>query len=198
MGSAERKSSELDARKLALYEMAYNLALATLRGYRWRADDPAAIRRSQKSPGQEHRRKHRLRRDGPQSNRKMGPGERFSGEATSVKAFSQSSPAPRRDECGESGRKQARPALHRGRDRRHRPAVAHEAERVATTVLRTRRRAPVLQRLAALKAEIVARTAYYCGCTGAVAGGGVAVGALGVEPGSKYQTMISARTSPCS
>jgi len=36
---------------------------------------------------------------------------------------------------------------------------------------------------------------YYCGCAGAVAGGGVAVGVVGVEPGSKYQTMISARTT---
>jgi hypothetical protein len=36
---------------------------------------------------------------------------------------------------------------------------------------------------------------YYCGCSGAVAGGGVAVGAVGVEPGSKYQTMSSATTT---
>jgi len=48
---------------------------------------------------------------------------------------------------------------------------------------------------AALKARSVALTGYYCGCSGAVAGGGVAVGAVGVEPGSKYQTMISARTT---
>jgi hypothetical protein len=40
MGSAKRKSSELDARKLALYEMSYKLALASLRGYGWSADDP--------------------------------------------------------------------------------------------------------------------------------------------------------------
>jgi hypothetical protein len=40
MGSAKRKSSELDARKLALYEMSYKLALASLRGYGWRPDDP--------------------------------------------------------------------------------------------------------------------------------------------------------------
>jgi hypothetical protein len=40
MGSAKRKSSELDAKKFALYEMAYKLALATLRGYRWRPEDP--------------------------------------------------------------------------------------------------------------------------------------------------------------
>ena len=39
MGSAKRKSSELDARKLALYEMSYKLALASLRGYGWRPDD---------------------------------------------------------------------------------------------------------------------------------------------------------------
>lgn len=36
---------------------------------------------------------------------------------------------------------------------------------------------------------------YYCGCAGAVAGGGVAVGAVGVEAGSKYQIMSSARTT---
>ena len=40
MGSAKRKSSELDARKLALYEMSYKLALASLKGYGWRPDDP--------------------------------------------------------------------------------------------------------------------------------------------------------------
>lgn len=40
MGSAKRKSSQLDARKLSLYEMAYKLALASLRGYGWRPDDP--------------------------------------------------------------------------------------------------------------------------------------------------------------
>jgi hypothetical protein len=32
----------------------------------------------------------------------------------------------------------------------------------------------------------------YCGCAGAVGGGGLAVGAVGVEPGRKYQTMSSA------
>jgi hypothetical protein len=40
MGSAKRKSSQLDARKLALYEMSYKLALASLGGYGWRPDDP--------------------------------------------------------------------------------------------------------------------------------------------------------------
>jgi hypothetical protein len=40
MGSAKRKSSELDARKLALYEMSYKLTLASLKGYGWRPDDP--------------------------------------------------------------------------------------------------------------------------------------------------------------
>jgi hypothetical protein len=36
----------------------------------------------------------------------------------------------------------------------------------------------------------------YCGCCGAVAGGGVAVGSsVGVEAGSRYQAMISARTT---
>ena len=40
MGSAKRKSSELDARNLALYEMSYKLALASLRGYGWKPDDP--------------------------------------------------------------------------------------------------------------------------------------------------------------
>jgi hypothetical protein len=41
MGSAKRTSSSLDARKLALYEQAYKLALASLRGYGWRAGGPA-------------------------------------------------------------------------------------------------------------------------------------------------------------
>jgi hypothetical protein len=40
MGSAKRFSPRLDARKLALYEQAYKLALASLRGYGWRADPP--------------------------------------------------------------------------------------------------------------------------------------------------------------
>jgi hypothetical protein len=40
MGSAKRKSSQLDARKLALYEMSYKLALASLGGYGWRPGDP--------------------------------------------------------------------------------------------------------------------------------------------------------------
>ena len=35
----------------------------------------------------------------------------------------------------------------------------------------------------------------YCGCAGVVAGGGVAVSVVGVEPGSKYQTRITARTT---
>ena len=35
---------------------------------------------------------------------------------------------------------------------------------------------------------------YCCGCAGVVAGGGVAVGAVGVERGSKYQTRTRART----
>ena len=35
----------------------------------------------------------------------------------------------------------------------------------------------------------------YCGCSGVVAGGGVVVGAIGVEPGSKYQTRSSASTT---
>jgi hypothetical protein len=39
MGSAKRKPPGLNARKLALYEHAYRLALASLRGYRWAADD---------------------------------------------------------------------------------------------------------------------------------------------------------------
>ena len=40
MRSAKRTSSQLDARKLALYERAYKLALASLKGYGWRANDP--------------------------------------------------------------------------------------------------------------------------------------------------------------
>ena len=125
----------------------------------------------------------------------MGPGDGFFGEATSLKALVNLSPAPRRDECGESGRKQARPALHRGRDRRHRPAVAHEAERVATTVLSHEKTCSAPSATGRAKGRNRRAYGYYCGCTGAVAGGGVAVGALGVEPGSKYQTMISARTT---
>jgi hypothetical protein len=39
MGSASKKSLRLDARKLAIYEQAYKLALASLRGYGWRPDD---------------------------------------------------------------------------------------------------------------------------------------------------------------
>jgi hypothetical protein len=39
MGSAKRKPPGLGVRKLALYEHAYRLALASLRGYRWAADD---------------------------------------------------------------------------------------------------------------------------------------------------------------
>jgi hypothetical protein len=38
MGSAKGKSSKLNARKVALYEQAYRLALASLRGYGWTAD----------------------------------------------------------------------------------------------------------------------------------------------------------------
>lgn len=40
MGSAKGKSSRLNATKVALYEQAYRLALASLRGYGWTADDP--------------------------------------------------------------------------------------------------------------------------------------------------------------
>jgi hypothetical protein len=40
MGSARRKLPRLNARKLAIYEHAYRLALASLRGYGWAADDP--------------------------------------------------------------------------------------------------------------------------------------------------------------
>ena len=36
---------------------------------------------------------------------------------------------------------------------------------------------------------------YCCGCAGVVAGGGFAVGAVGVERGSKYQTRARARTT---
>ena len=35
----------------------------------------------------------------------------------------------------------------------------------------------------------------YCGCCGAVAGGGVAVGSVGVEAGNRYQTISSATTT---
>jgi len=40
MASAKRTSSRLDARKIVLYKQAYKLALASLRGYGWRADEP--------------------------------------------------------------------------------------------------------------------------------------------------------------
>jgi len=39
MRSANKKSSSLDARRLAIYEQAYKLALASLRGYGWRPDN---------------------------------------------------------------------------------------------------------------------------------------------------------------
>jgi hypothetical protein len=39
MRPASKKSSRLDARRLAIYEQAYKLALASLRGYGWRPDD---------------------------------------------------------------------------------------------------------------------------------------------------------------
>ena len=36
---------------------------------------------------------------------------------------------------------------------------------------------------------------YCCGCAGVVTGGGVAVGAVGIERGSTYQTRTRARTT---
>ena len=41
MASVKRKPANLEADKLALYEMSYKLALASLKGYGWRADDEA-------------------------------------------------------------------------------------------------------------------------------------------------------------
>jgi hypothetical protein len=41
MGSAKRKPPRFNSRNLALYEQAYRLALASLRGYGWAADDPS-------------------------------------------------------------------------------------------------------------------------------------------------------------
>ena len=41
MASVRRKPTNLEAGKLALYEMSYKLALASLKGYGWRADDEA-------------------------------------------------------------------------------------------------------------------------------------------------------------
>jgi len=40
MGSVKGKPRRLYARKLALYEQAYRLALASLRGYGWTTSDP--------------------------------------------------------------------------------------------------------------------------------------------------------------
>jgi hypothetical protein len=40
MGSVKEKPRRLNARKLALYEQAYRLALASLRGYGWTTNDP--------------------------------------------------------------------------------------------------------------------------------------------------------------
>ena len=40
MGSVKGKARRLNARKLALYQQAYRLALASLRGYGWTANDP--------------------------------------------------------------------------------------------------------------------------------------------------------------
>lgn len=39
MASVRRKPTNLEAGKLALYEMSYKLALASLKGYGWRADE---------------------------------------------------------------------------------------------------------------------------------------------------------------
>ena len=43
--------------------------------------------------------------------------------------------------------------------------------------------------------EYAARTGYCCGSSGAVAGGGVAVGSVGGEAGSKYQITSSPTTT---
>jgi hypothetical protein len=40
MGSVKGKTRRLNTRKLALYEQAYRLALASLRGYGWTNDPP--------------------------------------------------------------------------------------------------------------------------------------------------------------
>jgi hypothetical protein len=40
MGSVKGKPRRLNARKLALYEQAYRLAMASLRGYGWTTNDP--------------------------------------------------------------------------------------------------------------------------------------------------------------
>jgi hypothetical protein len=41
MGSAKRKPPRFNSRNLALYEQAYKLALASLRGYGWTAEHPS-------------------------------------------------------------------------------------------------------------------------------------------------------------
>jgi hypothetical protein len=40
MGSVKGKARRLNARKLALYEQAYRLAMASLRGYGWTTNGP--------------------------------------------------------------------------------------------------------------------------------------------------------------
>jgi hypothetical protein len=40
MGSVKGKARRLNASKLALYEQAYRLAMASLRGYGWTTNDP--------------------------------------------------------------------------------------------------------------------------------------------------------------
>ena len=80
MGSAKRKSSQLDARKLALYEMSYKLALASLRGYGWSADDPPRSDGVRTALARSVLEKI-VSGDGPRSNPKIGLGERLPGEA---------------------------------------------------------------------------------------------------------------------
>jgi hypothetical protein len=40
MGSVKGKTRRLNTRKLALYEQAYRLTMASLRGYGWTTNDP--------------------------------------------------------------------------------------------------------------------------------------------------------------
>ena len=93
MASAKRKSSELDAKKRALYEMSYKLALASLRGYGWRPDDPPRSDEVRRALASSVLEKIVSGETDPKANPKIGLGERFSGEAASLKALVSPSPA---------------------------------------------------------------------------------------------------------
>ena len=93
MGSAKRKSSQLDARKLALYEMAYNLALASPRGYGWRPDDPQRSDEVKKALARSILEKIVSGETDPDSKSENGPWRRFFWGSDFAEGFSQSVPS---------------------------------------------------------------------------------------------------------